>query len=302
MKGEQLASPVDGSDEGGCDGDMAPEEGTHHTYLCSACLRDSSKDSSFYAVGGEAEFRYASKSIHLCVNCHTVWRLLYKARLTVVLMDRHLRNWLNKTKFLGEVIALVSLRYENTERVTPQKLSQRHQVLQFVFDLCGAPFPFFKVTPLNGYNIVIPSSFRPVMSQLGGSYSLEALVPAEERDFRAKMNSWSLRLASGELQRLTPSPMTERRSDVDWWKTAYDKSIESQPALENSSGPSASGAEASGTAADSLLMQKAQITLEATLCVMHSIHGRRLHALVLGKRETYERVQVAGHEAPLYQT
>ena len=77
-----------------CDGDMNESVTLAE---CSGCFRSFAKDCSFMMAGAEVEFLYSSKQACWCKDCHTVWRLLYKARLTLTLLLRFLSTWENRT-------------------------------------------------------------------------------------------------------------------------------------------------------------------------------------------------------------
>lgn len=136
----------DGNDIGpsdGGDGDLGDEPAE-----CSGCYRSSARDSSFTLAGADIEFQYISRTACWCKDCHTVWRLQYKARLTLTLLLRYLSSWPKRLQFLKELIALLSLRVENHARATAPVLQARVETLNFVFELLNIPWPLFTVRPL----------------------------------------------------------------------------------------------------------------------------------------------------------
>lgn len=123
-------------------------------YECMGCARSNAVHSSYMLPGGEVEFFYASGRFCFCKECYTVWRLMYKGRLTLAQMPRCLSMVANRTRFYKELVALLSLRFEHCARATAQGVSQRVEMLEFVFGVCGVPWPFVELRSLREVDLV----------------------------------------------------------------------------------------------------------------------------------------------------
>lgn len=195
---------------------------------CVGCQRSNATDGNFMLQGGEIEFTYSSKVGSWCKDCHTVWRLLYKSRLPLTLMQRYLGTAANRTRFLKELVSLLSLRQENINRATVQAVAARVDTLQFVFDLCNVPFPMWQACALSEVDTANTAGLNFGEMLVGGRRQLVALLPAEPSTGRLLSTGFNLRAPAGQQQRLSPVLHSDEQSDADWWAAhvAHDNKVE----------------------------------------------------------------------------
>lgn len=153
-----------------------------------------------------------------------MWRLLYKSRLTLLLLVRFLDNcWSNRVQFFRELIALLSLRQENFSRATASLVTARVEALKFVFDMVGVPFPFFQAVPLSKVDLAKVSPDGLVFTELqdegapGDQRKIVCLTPLGPDGVRPPPGSWPLPLPSSQQQRLRRALYTHDEAQSRWW-------------------------------------------------------------------------------------
>lgn len=198
-------------------------------YECHCCYR-TSKDSSYTVIGGEVEFQYVSKQVSACKDCHTVWRLLYKAKLTLILFARFLDScWDNRVQFFRQLIALLTLRQENCSRATAHLITARVDVLKFAFELVGVPFPFFQAIPLAK---IADGKPHPSAASLGFVEVLDEGADGQEirkmmcltalgpDGLRPPPSSWPLAAPSSQQQRIRRNFYTHSEEEARLWSSS----------------------------------------------------------------------------------
>jgi len=217
---------VDGVDE---DGVTIASDGCTLTegdenYECAGCWRCSAVHFSYTVPQGQLEFQYATKAASFCRDCHTVWRLLYKARLTLLLLTRYLGDWERRVQFVKELVALLVLRHENCTRATASLISSKVDALNFIFELVNVPWPFFCVVEPMDVDVqkTVPASINFVQSNLKGSRGLLCLAPLPYLSSRASSSSSALKLPTEQQQRLQATVYTESDEDAQWWRENID--------------------------------------------------------------------------------
>ena len=201
---------------------------------CDGCHRHSVRDHAYNVMMGEIEYQYVSKNGNFCKDCHTVWRLMYKSRLTLVLFVRYLQNFENKVQFTREIISLVTLRYDNHARVTALLLVQRVDMLRFAFDLVGVPFPFFQINPLDevDWKKSVASSLTFAEQRCNGQRQVLCLSPLTSDTFRRSPTSKALVQRNDLQQRLRPVLFTDQDEDAEWWREHMNEGLDMEEAPE----------------------------------------------------------------------
>ena len=237
---------------------------------CSGCFRTKSMHYSFTIPFGLVEFQYTSRHCSFCRDCHTIWRLCYKSRLTLILLQRFLMDWDRRLQFVKELVALLVLRYENCNRATASMISAKVESLNFVFELLNVPWPFFCVVDPTGIDLkkVLPAAINFVEGQVGGESRLMCLAKLPPPVPRTPQSGTQLTLLADHQQRVRATIMTNRTEDVDWWRQHIAKDDhaskgknDEEDCMEDETQPSESSA---ATGNLSVSATKAKLAVELT--------------------------------------
>jgi hypothetical protein len=151
---------------------------------CLGCLRLGGPDLSFSVLGSSFSWRYAKGRGAWCQDCHNVYRVFFKALMTLVIFERWVQGSDNRRAFLKALIAYLSLKFEGCKHVAKAMVERRIQLLDYVFGLVGVPWPVPAVCldpekmPVELPRYLIPIFSGQGSSSSSSSSSVAALCPA----------------------------------------------------------------------------------------------------------------------------
>lgn len=260
---------------------LAPSGGTQlecdddEPATCDGCFRSSHAPSSFMAVGGEIEFQYKSRYCNFCKDCHAVWRLLYKPRLTLLLLKRHLRHWDRRIEFLKQLVSLLLLRYENHSRATAALLAQKVSSLNWLFSLLNIPWPLFCVVDLKDLDMTtaIPAALNFVQCRSGGVRKLMCLTPLPPPAETSASAAMPVTLLNDQQQRLWPTLHTDQPDELEWWKQHITSFVEEPNDRVDEA--EAGGEDSQDHSMDTPSGEKYKMARDITLACLHDLTSER---------------------------
>ena len=164
--------------EPAADEDMpVDDENADQTSQRPECYRCVGVDKHFWMPGEDAPPLYADSRGGWCKDCHGLFRVYYKASMTLSLFGRWLAT--NHIEFVGLLVAYLSLKKDGVNHITKIALEARLAMLRFVFGLLNIPFPLAALQVVSD----VPTSsvsrvgFLPMVGDGSTTPVLMALVP-----------------------------------------------------------------------------------------------------------------------------
>jgi hypothetical protein len=97
--------------------DLNPEFGGKRT--CLGCDRVDINSGCFMKFGEPIEWLYDSPRGSWCRDCHSVWRHVAKATMTLTMYELHVRkSWAHKVSHLQYLVCFNTLKSESAKRIT----------------------------------------------------------------------------------------------------------------------------------------------------------------------------------------
>lgn len=131
---------------------------------CAGCFRVSDVDGHFWMPNEPVPNVYTDQRGNWCKDCHTMFKVYFKATMTIGLFGRWLKQGSNREQFIKLLVSALSLKYDGISHIAKAALEQRLRMLQFVFSMLGYPFPLAAAAPISEVRSLEKSYLVP-MSQ-----------------------------------------------------------------------------------------------------------------------------------------
>jgi len=132
--------------------------------LCSGCYRTYGVDKHFWLPKEEVPLLYADGRGEWCKDCNCLFRVMYKASMTLSLFGRWLKNDSNRADFCGNLLAYLTMKYDGINHIGKPQLEQRVKTLQCAFRLAGAPWPLAALQEIHSVSSLDNAFVVPVLS------------------------------------------------------------------------------------------------------------------------------------------
>jgi hypothetical protein len=205
-------------DPGSDDEDNSNVSNLPHGKRCSGCLRVCGVDKSYYVTDKPFAWLYADGRGEWCKDCGNTFRLLYKNVMSLPTFTRWLRD--HRVEFLGNLLAVVTLRKEGIKHVTAEAVQKRVEFLTWCYGISGYPYPLAAVHVLAPFQVSV-KAVRDWFVVPGLHVELCVLVPRPVSQILGQKAN-QLFVTRSQKQIAWPlSPISEAPPSVQsWWAMA----------------------------------------------------------------------------------
>lgn len=184
---------------------------------CIACFRASPMAQSFLEPGAEVEWLYDSPRGSWCRDCHSVWRHVAKASMTLTMYELHICNaWANHIVHYQYLHSYIALRFENVKRINKDMLDARKSMLEMFCKASGIPFGPFVVTPRPQIALSAISNGFPCMYRSDDGQMSLAMVSLLLERFPNAQQAVCVKPDASRPQQVCHTLATDHNDDVDW--------------------------------------------------------------------------------------